>query len=143
MLPLAISGSLLLLLSSLSFQALALQHRAQLQVQQQRLLLEDQLSSAAQRLAGQLQRRHGCLLPLPMAAWSEAPCAEGLSAVQLLPADLELLAYSPAEGRSELLLRRRSGGAAGAFALHWQASGDGGSPQLRALQFRGLRGVAR
>lgn len=143
MLPLAISSSLLLLLSSLSFQALALQQQAQLQLQFRQRQLEDQLQSAAQRLVGLLQRQHSCLLSLPLERWPAAACAPEATAEAeaLLPAGIQLLRYQPASAGAELLLRREAGGAAAAFALHWQPGAEPASPQLQRLQFLGLRGV--
>jgi len=139
MLSLAISSSLLMLLSSLSFQALALQQRAQLQLQFRQRQLEDQLQSAAQRLVGRLQRQHPCLLPLPLERWPAAACAPEVAA--LLPVGIQLLHYQPATSGAQLLLRRQAGGAAAAFALHWQPSAEPAPPQLQRLQFLGLRGV--
>lgn len=140
MLPLAISSSLLMLLSSLSFQALALQQRGQLQLLFRQRQLEDQLQSAAQRLVGRLQRQHRCLLPLPLEQWSAAHCAP-LPAAMLVPDGMQLLDYQPVAGGARLLLRRTSGGAAGAFALQWQTTPEWDPPALHQLQFLGLRGV--
>ena len=137
----AISVALLMLLSSLSFQALALQQRAQVQLQFRQRQLEDQLQSAAHQLVGRLQRQHACLLPLPLAQWSAAPCVQSPEA-SLMPAGIELLHYQPSSDGAELLLRRDSGGAAAAFALRWSAAGAA-SVQLQRLHFQGLRGVVR
>lgn len=142
MLPLAISVALLMLLSSLSFQALALQQRAQVQLQFRQRQLEDQLQSAAHQLVGRLRRQHACLLPLPLAQWSAAPCASSPEPL-LLPAGIELVHYQPSPEGAELLLRRDSGGAAAAFALRWSNAAAGAPVQLQRLQFRGLRGVVR
>jgi hypothetical protein len=136
MLPLAISASLLMLLSSLSFQALALQQHAQLQLQWRQRQLEDALQSAAQQLAGELQRQHSCLLPLPLALWPSAVCS-----TPVLPDGVVLLAYQPSPGGAQMLLRREAGGSAAAFALHWQPAPAGATPQLQRLQFLGLRGL--
>lgn len=77
LLPLASTGALLLLLSSLSLQAMALQERSSLAAQQRRRLREDRLMSAAQLLVGRLQRRHRCLLTRPVQTWPEASCLAG------------------------------------------------------------------
>lgn len=138
MLPLAISVSLLMLLSSLSFQALALQQRAQVQLQWRQRQLEDTLQSAAQQLVGRLQREQSCLLALPLALWSEVTCSS-----PLLPDGITVLAYQPGDSGAQLLLRREAGGAAASFALHWQPPQAGATPQLQRLQFLGLRGVQR
>jgi len=146
MLPLAWSVSLLLLLSSLSLQALALQEGSLQALQQRRRLQEDQLMTAAQRLAGRLQRQHRCLLPLAAAAWPAAGCA---TAAELAELRQGLRAYQPApasgdpqapEGRVELLLQQGAGAAA-AFALHWRRPDPAGPPVLVALRELGLRQV--
>ena len=146
MLPLSFSVSLLLLLSSLSLQALALQGRSLQVVQQRRRLLEDRLMEAAHRLAGALQRQHRCLLPLADAQWAQAPCAEP-GALQALRQGVageqgwQLLHYRPqvgaeGEGQAELLLQPSGGGPAAAFALRFSADE---SPRLLAVQELGLR----
>lgn len=147
MLPLAISAALLMLLSSFSFQALALQQRAQLQLLFHQRQLEDQLHSAAQRLVGRLQRQHACLLALPLEQWPAATCgpeAGGLHpAVVLAPSGIQLLGYQPGVEGAQLLLRREAGGAAAAFLLHWQPAAGSVQAPVHGLQFLGLRGVAR
>ena len=55
MLPLALAGSLVLLLSSLSLQGMVLQGRQVQALEQRRLRAEDQLSSAAHLWMGQLR----------------------------------------------------------------------------------------
>ena len=146
MLPLAWSVSLLLLLSSLSLQALALQEGSLQALQQRRRQQEDQLMTAAQRLAGRLQRQHRCWLPLAAAAWPAAGCA---TAAELEELRQGLRAYQPApasgdpqapEGRVELLLQQGAGAAA-AFALHWRRPDPAGPPVLVALRELGLRQV--
>ena len=150
MLPLSMTVSLLLMLSSLSLQALALQGRSQEALGQRRRLLEDQLMAAAQQLAGALQRRHRCLLTLADGQWAAAGCASAAD-LQTLRQGVagsqawQLLHYQPqaaaaGTGRAELLLRGADGGPAAAYALHWRQQ-DG--PQLLGLQELGLRGVQR
>ncbi|MFM9100466.1 MAG: hypothetical protein ACKOPS_03640 [Cyanobium sp.] len=145
MLPLAWSMSLLLLLSSLSLQALALQEGSLQALQQRRRQQEDQLMTAAQRLAGRLQRQHRCLLPLAIAAWPAAGCA---TATELAELRQGLRAYQPApaggdpqapEGRVELLLQQGEGAAA--FALHGRRPDPAGPPVRVALRELGLRQV--
>jgi hypothetical protein len=141
MLPLAWSVSLLLLLSSLSLQALALQEGSLQAVQQRRRQQEDLLMTAAQRLAGRLQRRHPCLLALADGAWAAAGCA---TADELAALRQGLRAYRPdlgdqaQEGRAELLLQQGNDAAA-AFALHWRRADAEGPPQLVGLRELGLR----
>ena len=68
-LPLSITGALVLLLSSLSLQTLVLHtHRVQA-AERSRLQAEDRLASAAQRLAADLQGRLACLKTVPLADW--------------------------------------------------------------------------
>lgn len=146
MLPLSFSVSLLLLLSSLSLQALALQGRSLQAVQQRRRLLEDRLLEAAQQFAGALQRQHRCLLPLADAQWAQAGCAQTdqLAALRQGVAGKQrwqLLHYRPqagagGEGQAELLLQPSGGGPAAAFALRFSADQ---SPRLLAVQELGLR----
>lgn len=59
----------MLVLSSLSLQAMALQERRQVAVRQRLQAREDRLLAAAQAVAGSLQRRHRCLIALPESAW--------------------------------------------------------------------------
>lgn len=143
MVPLAWGVSLLLLLSSLSLQALALQEGSLQALRQRRRQQEDQLMTAAQRLAGRLQRRHACLLVLADGAWAAAGCA---TADELAALRQGLRAYRPdpgsqtLEGRAELLLQQGNEAAA-AFALHWRRTDAEGPPQLVALRELGLRQV--
>jgi hypothetical protein len=112
-LPLASSGALLLLLSSLSLQAMALQERAHLAARQRQRGWDDRLMTAAQSLTGQLQRGHRCLLGLPAREWA-APLAplggcEPHGSAQPRPAEgVRLVAYCPdllsAPPRADLVL---------------------------------------
>ena len=146
MLPLAWSVSLLLLLSSLSLQALALQEGSLQALRLRRRQQEDQLMTAAQRLAGRLQRHHRCLLAVEGQAWSTAGCATAAELAQLRQS---LRAYRPRpaagadqaeEGWVELLLQQGDEAAA-AFALHWRRPDPDAPPQLVALRELGLRQV--
>jgi hypothetical protein len=140
MLPLALAVALLMALSSLSFQALALQQRRQLALLLHQRQREDQALSAAQRLAGRLQRQHRCLLALADHHWPTAPCSDLASLEALSPEGASLLAYQPGDGRGELLLQPAGAGPAVAFALHWHQQ-EGGEPQLQRVQELGLRGL--
>ena len=157
MLPLAWSVSLLLLLSSLSLQALALQAGSLQAVQQRRRQQEDQLMTAAQQLAGRLQRQHACLVLQADRDWATAGCATAAELADLRRGEVEgqpwqLLRYSPglaashppsgwegqeSRGRGELLLRQ--GQQAAAFALLWHRPGGDGPPRLLGLRDLGLR----
>ena len=68
-LPLSITGALVLLLSSLSVQSLVLHSRQVQAAERVRLQAEDRLASAAQRLAAELQGRFACLQSIPLAEW--------------------------------------------------------------------------
>ncbi len=68
----ALVGGLMLLLSGLSLQTLALQSRASEQLLVRRRQQQDGLASAAQLVAARLQR-HPCLIALPRQAWNQAP----------------------------------------------------------------------
>lgn len=154
MLPLALSVSLLLLLSSLSLQALALQGGSLQAVQQRRRQQEDQLMTAAQQLAGRLQRRHRCLLALDDSRWGAAGCATAGELAMLRQGQAQgpwrLVRYwqEPSaeaggeglEGRAQLLLQQGDQAAA-AFALHWRRPDPDAPPQLLAVRELGLRQV--
>jgi len=76
--PIAVGGSLLLLLSSSSLQFLALQSRVQLVQQRKRLQLEDTLASAAQQQVAALVNQAPCLLTADAQQWSEVAGSCGL-----------------------------------------------------------------
>lgn len=157
MLPLAMAVSLLLLLSSLSLQALALQGGSLQAVQQRRRQQEDQLMAAAQQLAGRLQRRHRCLLAVNDAGWAGAGCAtagelaalrQGQGPAPGVAPPWRLLRYSiepsgqvggqELDGRGQLLLQLGDEAAA-AFALHWRRPTPDAPPQVLAVRELGLR----
>ncbi|SBO43205.1 conserved exported protein of unknown function [Cyanobium sp. NIES-981] len=104
MLPLAATASMVLVLSSLSLQAMALQERSRLAALQRLRSQEDQLMSAAQLVTGRLQRRHRCLLALPASAWGQdASCSPAAALAELLepatlPDPVRLLHYCPQPG---------------------------------------------
>ena len=87
-LPLSITGALVLLLSSLSLQSVVL-HTRQLQAAERiRLQAEDRLGSAAQRVAAALQGRFSCLQNVPFTEWRSAPLPAQCP-VDLDPTELE------------------------------------------------------
>ena len=110
MLPLALGVSMLLLLSSLSLQTVALQGHLDQASQAGRGRDEDALVGVAQRLVGELNRRHACLLSLPLSRWP----LEGQSCASLAPQGLllgesgsfggRLLAWSPGAAEAEALI---------------------------------------
>ncbi|WP_156796704.1 hypothetical protein [Cyanobium sp. PCC 7001] len=150
----ASTGAMLLLLSSLSLQAMALQERAFLAGRQRQRGWDDQLMSAAQGFTGQLQRHHRCLLGVPAEQWAAAqsePSACGSDGAATLPipaAGVRLVAYCPELSeppRAALVLEltevAQSQRAAYQLAL---AAGETALAPLRVagLQERGrLRGV--
>jgi len=75
--------SLLLLLGSLSVQAVSLQSRLRGEAERELQTAEDRLSSAAQLLIARIQLRHACLLPLPLEQWAGAGCASAGELEQL------------------------------------------------------------
>ena len=154
-LPVAMGAAVLLLLSSLSLQTLALQHRSQLLLSERLRRAEDGLSSAAHDLVGTLNDDHGCLLPLPLGAWSGADPACTAPADLLAdrrldepPLTYRLVGWQPsADGASaELVLELPAAGREprrqAAFEL--QLVPDGAMPSWQAVGLRslGLRGVA-
>lgn len=100
LMPLAALVSLLLLLGSLSVQAVSLQGRLRGEAERELQAEEDRLHSAAQLLIARLQLRHACLLPLPMEHWAGAGCAGADELAQLrrgsvLGATWQLLRWQP------------------------------------------------
>ena len=118
-LPLAISGALVLLLSSLSLQSLVLHTRQVQAAERNRLQAEDRLASAAMRLAADFQARLACLKPLPLDQWRAqalpATCPSGLDpeAAQRLWIDgeqVQLAGWSPQLEGGSLQLQMADGG---------------------------------
>jgi hypothetical protein len=155
-LPLAIGVALLLLLSSLSLQTLALQSHALAAASERLRRVEDDLASAAHDLVGELNEGHRCLLGAPLAEWdplaTECPAPEHLTGARSLatpPVDYRLIAWTPAEAgtSAELVLERAA--AAGqparraAFAVGLASGGSAGALQAVDLRPLGLRGVER
>jgi hypothetical protein len=102
-----------LLLSSLSLQATSLQSQLRFRSQLQARSDQDQLSQAAQRLVGEINLHHPCLLHLPSQNWTR----EGIDCIDLnratwliqggngSPADVRTLAWQPdANGQKVMLL---------------------------------------
>ena len=78
-LPIALGGSLVLLLSSGSLQLLALHSRVRLAEQQRQLQVEDLLASAAQQQAAALATQANCLLAVDLAQWTAVASGCGLA----------------------------------------------------------------
>lgn len=132
--------ALLLLLGSLSVQAVSLQSRLRAHNERQLRTSEDQLASAAQLLVARIQRRHACLLPLALEQWAGAACASG--------ADLEPLRRGMVFGAGWQLLRWQplapqhgADPAEQRLALEIALDRSGGEPSRRAafeLRLAGL-----
>ena len=109
-LPLALGVSMLLLLSSLSLQTVALQGRLDQVSQAGRGRDEDALVGAAQRLVGELNRRHACLLSLHFSRWpQEGQGCASLPQQEALVGEAgsfggRLLAWSPGATEAEALV---------------------------------------
>ena len=146
LLPLAATASLVLMLSSLSLQASALQTRSQVSTGQRLRQAEDQLMSAAQHLAA------------AAGAVEQLPDRVGLDA-QVGPVAYRLVRFTaptwkapadpgaPQQGRAELTLellpsagQPRAQRAAFALELVRPPAPADGPVQLRALRELGLRG---
>lgn len=153
--PVAMAGSLLLVLCSLSVQTASLQARWRLGSSLSLRRAEDSLASAAQQVVGELNGRYPCLLPLPLAQWTSAgeDCsdADGRAALredEVLAVPYRLIGWQPAapidgvtqgaELTMEIVAGEGRPARRGAFRVALN-----GSP-LRATEVRelGLRGVA-
>ena len=149
MLPLALGVSMLLLLSSLSLQTVALQGHFDQVSQAARGRDEDALVGAAQRLVGELNLRHACLLSLPLSRWAhEGQSCASLPQQEALVGEAgsfggRLLAWSPGAMEAEALIEAEPavhGGIARRAVFQVVLHTD----PLRAQSPRllGLRGVA-
>ncbi len=134
LLPLSATASLLLVLSSLSMQAAALQSRSQVLAGERLRQVEDQLMSAAQQFVA---AQHGPvayrLVELDGPHWQPQPDA-GAPQTGRAELTLELLptAEQPRPHRAAFALE---------LMRHTTAEGQA-SPQVRALRELGLRGRA-
>ena len=121
-LPLSITGALVLLLSSLSIQSMVLHTRQVQAAARTRLVAEDHLASAAQQLAARLQGPFSCLQPVASADWLGQPwpptCPPEL--------DLQLLNQIPVEGDVVQL-------------LSWSPQAEGGGVMRLRLGEQGLQ----
>ena len=118
-LPLAITGGLLMLLSSFSLHGLMLHSRTLQALEHKQRQADDQLASAAQRWAAELQGRWACLQTLPSALWQQeslpADCTspselQALLSLQVDGAVVELVHWQPQPGGGALLLQLADGG---------------------------------
>jgi hypothetical protein len=152
-LPLAIGVALLLLLSSLSLQTLALQSHGLAAASERLRRVEDDLSSAAHDLVGELNEGHRCLLGAALAAWDPeaavCPAPANLTDPRSLntpPVAYRLIAWTPAASGTAAELLLEPPAAAGqparraAFVVAL-AGGGGGALQAVAVRPLGLRGM--
>ena len=126
-LPLSITGVLVLLLSSLSLQTMVLHTRQVQAAERTRLQAQDRLTSGAQRLAADFEGRLACLKPVPLVDWPlqarREPCPVGLDpeTLQQLWIDgreLHLAGWTPQpEGGGALQLQLPNGGLARRYWL--------------------------
>ena len=114
-LPLVLVTSAVLLLSSLSLQALALHQRQRNHVQFQRVQRSDALQSAAMVFLQQAHGANGCLLRFPSVQWSDPEVCPAADPQQLQQGDAvehswQLLAWQPTTpGSGTLKLRWADG----------------------------------
>lgn len=126
-LPLSLTGALVLLLSSLSLQSLVLHTRQVQAAERTRLQAEDRLASGAQRLAADFQGRLACLKAVPLADWRlqalREPCPaglnpKGLQRLWINGQELQLAAWTPQPGgEGSLQLQLPGGGLARRYWL--------------------------
>ena len=112
--PVAITGMLVLALGSLSMQSTLLQARRGQSLARQSLEQGDRLASGAQRLVALLQGPASCLKPIPSSQWAvedlplECPATldlDGLRSFSIDGQQLELVAWSPSSGVGDLELK--------------------------------------
>jgi len=154
-LPIALGGSLLLLISSGSLQLLALQSGVRVAEQQRQLQREDVLASAAQQQVAALATQANCLLAVELAAWAAVAPSCGLMGDQLaalqqgqvagqgyrVAAYRPQTAMAPFSAELELQLTGDRPWRA-AFRLGLAPAGEAAQQlQVTAVQDLGLRGV--
>ena len=126
MVPLAMAGSLVLLLSSLSVQGMVLQGRQLQALELRRQQGQDRLASAAQVLIAKLQGPASCLRPVASSGWIRGALPPGCPA-DLDPDSLrhpmvdgsavELIQWYPTTEPPELWLQEAPAGRQGRFQL--------------------------
>lgn len=125
-LPLALTGSLVLLLSGLSMQSLVLHGRQVQLAERRRLQSEDRLASAAQRVAADLAGPYACLKQLPLEQWRPealpSSCPAGLDPQWLVAMEIDgqtvrLASWLPAQGGGLLQLQLAGEGPERRFRL--------------------------
>ena len=136
LLPLALCGALVMLLSSLSLSAMALQARQLQAAGRSRSQSEDQLASAAHQLAAALQGPYRCLLTQPSSAWLTSPlpsdCPAGLN-----PQALQRITVAG----SSVLLRGWTPNGSGSGGVLWLQAGESGPEHRYALTLQPAQGL--
>jgi len=124
--PVAITGILVLVLGSLSMQSTLLQARRGQSLARQSLEQGDRLASGAQRLVALLQGPASCLKPIPSSQWAveelplECPAnldLDGLRSFFIDGEKLELLAWIPNAEGGEMKLQLADQSQAARFQL--------------------------
>ena len=124
--PVAITGILVLALGSLSMQSTLLQARRGQTLSQQSQQQGDRLASGAQQLAARLQGPASCLKPLPSSQWAmedlplDCPVnldLDGLRSFSIDGEKLELLAWTPNAEGGEMKLQLADQSQAARFQL--------------------------
>jgi hypothetical protein len=113
-LPLSLTGALVLLLSSLSIQSLLLHTRQVQAAERVRLQAEDRLASASQQWAARLKGPFACLLPVASTAWQTQPLPpacppdldpQALQQLEIAAETVQLLSWEPSPDGGELRLQ--------------------------------------
>ena len=124
--PVAITGMLVLALGSLSMQSTLLQARRGQTLVQQSQQQGDLLASGAQQLAERFQGPASCLKPIPSSQWAvehlplECPVnldLDGLRSFSIDGEQLELLAWNPSPEGGQLELKLADQSQAARFQL--------------------------
>ena len=139
LLPLSLAAAFVLLLSSLSLSAAALQAQQLHGAERTRQQARDQLASAAHGLAAKLQGPYRCLLSIPSDQWATTAhldaCPSGLDLQQLL---------GSGEASKPVLLRQWQPDGTGTGGELWLQLGEKGIQKrfgLNLVPGQGLREV--
>ena len=135
-LPLSVSAALVLMLSSLSLSAAALQAHRQHGANRTRQQAEDQLTSAAHQRAAELQGPFRCLLNVPSVHWQVAAnspsCPAGMDPRPLL---------GESETNQSVMLRGWAPDGSGGGGELWLQLGEHGLQKRYALKLEPGEGL--
>ena len=118
-LPLSLTGALVLLLSSLSIQSLVLHTRQVQAAERVRLQAEDRLASASQQLAAQLEGPFACLWPVASVDWQIQPLPadcppdldpQALQQLEIAGETVQLMSWEPSTTGGVLRLQLSANG---------------------------------